>query len=241
MKRYLSYDELETLCEAMIRDYHKSRNFTNILCVDIEGFVTEYLGVKVIYETFAEEDVGKIGFLSDGVSPLWVRRNGRRSKVVYPENTAVIERSLLSPKENARRRFTVSHEGAHQMLKRHAPIEKLPAAAFHSEFDRENTYSPKTLREMLTVEECLANRAAACFLMPRGLVTQVLNQLTGSNRIPIYEGGILPLEGKLAIQKMADTMGVSFSAFFNRLRELDFFDVRPIEEYLHDTLKYGGT
>ena len=39
---------------------------------------------------------------------------------------------------------------------------------------------------------------------------------------------------------MANAMGVSYSAFRIRLMEMDQYDVRPVEEYLHAGLKYGG-
>ena len=54
------------------------------------------------------------------------------------------------------------------------------------------------------------------------------------------DGTVLSQNQKLLIQKMADTMGVSFQAFYNRLRELDLFEYKPVEEYVHQSLRYGG-
>ena len=53
MKKFTTNDEIESLCEAMIKDFFKSRHYTNVLCVDIEGFVEEYLGIPIVYETFS--------------------------------------------------------------------------------------------------------------------------------------------------------------------------------------------
>ena len=53
MKRFTTNDEIENLCEAMIKDFFKSKHYTNVMCVDIEAFVQEYLGVPIVYETFA--------------------------------------------------------------------------------------------------------------------------------------------------------------------------------------------
>ena len=240
MKRFTSFDEIESLCGALIRDYFRSRHYTSVQCVDIEGFVRDYLGVPVVYETFAEPDPGRVGFLSDGERPLAVRRGDRVERIVFPARTAVIEKGLLSPKENARRRFSISHEGAHDVLDRHVPIQASPAAAFHSEFDPEAAYSPELLREMLNVNECFANRAAACLLMPDFLVRRVLKKHNDSRKVIIYDGSILSQDQKLLIQRMADAMGVSYTAFFHRLSELDLFERRPVEEYLHGGLRYGG-
>lgn len=60
MRSYISYDELEELGETIVRAYiNKTRRY-NALCVDIEGLVTDYLGLTVVYETIAEDDPNKI-------------------------------------------------------------------------------------------------------------------------------------------------------------------------------------
>ncbi len=240
MKRFTSNDEIENLCEAMIKDFFKSKHYTNVTCVDIEAFVREYLGVPIVYETFAEPDPGRIGFLSDGKRPLLVRRGGKTEQVLFPARTAVIESYLQNPKESARKRFTIAHEGAHDFMDRHIPLQASPAAAFHSEFDPEMTYTPDMLKTMLNVNECFTNRAAACFLMPGFLVARVLKRHNDSRKVILYDNGILSQDQKILVQKMADTLGVSYRAFFNRLSELDLFDRRPVEEYLHSGLRYGG-
>ena len=152
----------------------------------------------------------------------------------------MIESFLLSPKESARRRFSIAHEGAHDVLGRHIPLQTSPAAAFHSEFDPEMRYTQDMLKEMLSINECFTNRAAACFLMPAFLVARVLKRHNNSRKVILYDDGILSQDQKLLIQKMADTLGVSFTAFHTRLSELDLFERRPVEEYLHEGLRYGG-
>ncbi len=240
MKRLATNNEIENLCEAMIRDFFKSKHYTNVMCVDIEAFAQEYLGLSIVYESFAEPDPGRIGFLSDGKRPLSVLRNGEVQEVVFPERTAVIEKCLLNPKESARKRFSIAHEGAHDVLGRHIPLQTNPIAAFHNEFDTEMTYTQDMLKEMLSINECLANRAAACFLMPRFLVRRVLKRQNNAQKVIMYDNGILSQDQKLLMQKMADSLGVSFSAFQTRLHELDMFERRPIDEYLHYGLQYGG-
>ena len=240
MKRFTTNDEIESLCEAMIKDFFQSRHYTNVLCVDIEGFVEEYLGIPIAYETFAEADPGRIGFLADGKRPLSVRRGSMTQQVVFPERTAVIERFLLSPIESARKRFTIAHEGAHDVIRRHIPVQANPTAAFHSEYDPEMAYSRDMLREMLSLNESITNRAAACLLMPGFLVERALKRYNDSRKVVMYDGGVLAQDQKFLIQKMANAMGVSYSAFSIRLYELNLFDIRPVEEYLHTGLRYGG-
>lgn len=116
VRKLTTSDEIENLCEAMIMDFMKRKHYTNSRCVDIEAFVTKYCGIPIGYETFAEPDPGRIGFFSDGKRPVWVMREHQKSQVVFPDQTAVIERCLQRPNEIGRKRFTIAHEGAHFIL-----------------------------------------------------------------------------------------------------------------------------
>lgn len=238
MKRFTTYEEIENLCEAMIKDFMRRKHYTNSRCVDIEAFVTEYLGIPIIYETLAEPDPGRIGFFSDGKRPVWIRRENKKTQVVFPERTAVIEKYLQRPNEIGRKRFTIAHEGAHYILEKHIPIQS--KAAFHSDFDGEMVYSREMLCEMMSINEALTNRAAACCLMPQFLVQRNLNRHNGGNPLIAYDGYVLSQNQKLVIQKMADAMGVNYSPLFNRLKELELFEAHPIDEYLQSEFYCGG-
>ena len=82
-----------------------------------ESLMLKYLlGKKpppCVYTTIAEDDRDKIGFISDGIYPLQVMREGRWETVIYPKGTIVIDRFLLQPDKSAQRRFTLAHEAAH--------------------------------------------------------------------------------------------------------------------------------
>ena len=238
MKKFTTYDEIENLCEAMIKDFMRRKHYTNSHCVDIEAFVTEYLGIPIVYESFAEPDPGRIGFISDGRRPLWIHRNNTKVQVVFPEGTIVIESFLKRPYELGKRRFTIAHEGAHFVIDRHVPAQS--QAAFHSEFDGAMNYSQDMLRQMMSITESFANRAAACFLMPRFLVMRMLKQYNAGNNVVAYDGYVMSQDQKNLIQRIADAMGVNYSPMFNRLKELDLIEVKPIDEYLSRFRTEGG-
>lgn len=63
MRSYISYDELEELGETIVRAYVGKTKRYDTHCVDIEGLVTDYLGLTVVYENIAEDDRNKIAFL----------------------------------------------------------------------------------------------------------------------------------------------------------------------------------
>ena len=49
----------------------------------------------------------------------------------------------------------------------------------------------------------------------------------------------MDLEQKLIVKKIADIMGVNYFPILRRLKELELFEMRPIENYLR-TFKNGG-
>ena len=63
MSTYISNRELEELGEGLTRHYLENAHIHMAArCIDIEG-LANYLGMTVVFETFAEEDRDKVGFL----------------------------------------------------------------------------------------------------------------------------------------------------------------------------------
>ena len=145
--RIFSYEELDELGEGLIRQY-LGKEAERTCCVDIEGFVTDFLKLPLLYRSFAEEDSDKIGFIADGVTPLRVYEGGTVVRRVYPRGTIVIERCLRQEHESGRRRFTISHECAHYIMDR-----AFPSAAFHREFDNERIYSQEDFKNLFSFRE----------------------------------------------------------------------------------------
>ena len=224
--RIFSYEELDELGEGLIRQY-LGKEAERTCCVDIEGFVTDFLKLPLLYRSFAEEDSDKIGFIADGVTPLRVYENGAVVRRVYPGGTIVIERCL-------RRGFTISHECAHYIMDR-----AVPSAAFHREFDGERAYTQEDFKNLFSFRETQVDRMGAALLMPRFMVHNVMISHGCSSCIPVFGDSILKLTDKRLIRQMANTMGVSFSAFLIRLRELGCLCYRPLAEYITEEMGLG--
>ena len=237
MKCLASFQELDALGEGLVRDYTNKTRRWNAICLDIEGFIKDYLGLSVVYEKFAEEDRSKIGYLANGVDPLLVYRGGVIAEVIFPKNTIVIDEYLLKEKESSRRRFTLAHEAAHMILEKHIPMQAQPC--FHSDFQGENPYSREDLKRIFSLNETCANRLGAAILMPAFLVAKAMSKYFKNERIICYDG-VFSQKMKLALQRMADALGVSYSALVNRLRELNLMDYRPMDEYIANGLGFGG-
>ena len=120
MKTLVSNKEIEEVGESLMLKYLLGKK-PPLRCIDIEDFITDFLHLPIVYTTIAEEDRDKIGFISDGIYPLQVMREGRREKVIYPKGTIVIDRFFLQPDKSAQRRFTLAHEAAHVIFERMSP------------------------------------------------------------------------------------------------------------------------
>lgn len=237
MKALTSFQELDTLGAALVRDYFRKTHRWNSMSLDIEGFIKDYLCLDVVYESFAEDDKSKIGFSADGRTPLLVYKDGNPNVVIYPKDTLVIDRFLQRNEESGRKRFTLAHEAAHSILNRHVPMQM--AAGFRSDYDSETDYSREDLRRIFSMNEAFANRLGAALLMPLFLVEKAKKKYCGDAKILCYDGGVFAQKEKLSIQRMADALGVNYTALVTRLKELNLLDVHPVDEYLKKELHLG--
>lgn len=234
MRNYISNDELEELGESLIAGYTGGNE--KLLCIDIEGFISDYLGLSIIYTSFTDNE--KIGFLSDGKQPVEIFSNGRNVQAVFPKWNIVLDKVLLSDLEFGRRRFTLAHEAAHFILEKHNPMAE---AYFHRVFDSEQDYSLPELKELMNLTESQADRLAATLLMPKFLVESVLKKYNRSKPVTVYGNTILAPSGKIAMRRMGDSLGVSYTALFIRLKHLGLLEYRDQEEYIAKHLGVGGT
>ena len=190
--------------------------------------------LPLLYCAFAEHDTDKIGFISDGVTSLRIYEGGIPVNRIFPKGTIVIERYLRREHESGRRRFTISHECAHYLMDR-----TVPGAAFHREFDNERVYTQEELRNLFNFHETLIDRMGAALLMPMFMVHRVASIHGCTDGIPVFGDSVLKTTDKILIKRMANTMGVSFSAFLIRLRELGYLRYRPLSEFITGEMGLG--
>ena len=238
MKSYISYDELEELGETIVKEYVKQTKRSDALCVDIEGLVTDYLGLTVVYDNIAEDEINKIAFLSNGKYPLWVYRNGKRRQVVFPKNTVVVDKVLLSENEIGRLRFTLGHEGAHSIITKQNPMQDV--ACFHNEFNPERIYTAEEQKELLSFSEAQADRLSSVLLMPRFILKKVLKKYGYTEGVPVYGWTVFAPKDKVQLRKMTNCMGVSFQALVIRLKTKGYLIPRELTDYIEKTLQLGG-
>ena len=222
--KYFTFEEIDELGETLVKKYIKDKNLKNVWCVDVEGIATEMLGCTIVYAQIAEEDPNKTGFLSDGNTPLRIYKDNRVQSVVFPENTIVIDMPMRLKRNYAQERFTIMHEGGHKIMESHSP--GLARARFESKFDREYEYNKEELVRVFNSCEVYANRFAAAVLMPRFLLDKALKQYNNGEYINIYGSYLIKESDKKVIQKIADRLGVSFSALLTRFKCLKMFNAK---------------
>lgn len=225
MKVFISNKEIEEIASGLIQAACGSLASGPI---DIDG-IARFLGLQVQYEHIAEDELDKIGFVSNGSYPLSVLRQNQRVGIVFPKDTIILDSFLQRPVENCRRRFVLAHEISHILINRADPLHN--PACFDREYDGERHYNLQELQERLNLGECQANSMAAMLLMPMPLLQNTLRRHLRRSRLPIYGESVLLPSTKPAIHAMADELGVSFSALLIQLKKHNLVDHREITEY----------
>lgn len=233
MQVYISNKEIAQIAKSLV---HISCGQPPPKCIDIDA-VAGYLGLTVVYEQFAEDDQDKIGFASDGRNMLTVIRDGQKRRIIFPKNTIVLDRFLLYPIENHRRRFTLAHEISHLLLNHADPVHTAPC--FNRIYDTERTYSMDELRERMNLGECQANTMAAMILMPEEVLAASVRRYFRRKQIPVYGDCVFPPKMKPALQKMSEELGVSYTAMLIQLRKYGLLEDREMSQYFSLIVKDG--
>lgn len=222
---------LEELAEGLIWDFLQGGEAKY---VDIEKFITEYLGLTIKYEALAEEDQGTIGFMGDGKTAIRVYQRDVPVLKVYPVGTIVVDQYLLRVGESGRRRFTLAHEAGHFLLSR----MNRPRKADQEQTPDSNCSSGEAERKFGMTEEN-ADQLASCLLMPRVLVNQALEVWNDGKPLLVYGETIIPYDTRMKLRGMAYRLGVSQSALFLRLRKLGLLEQKEVTEYIRNDLQLG--
>ena len=150
----------------------------------------------------------------------------------------MLDKFLLSEKEQGRRRFTMAHEASHHIL---CKMYSVPSAGrFHTEYDSERSYSKDELVQMFASAEWQADTMGASLLMPRYIIENAMAKFHNSQPIKMYGNSTITQKDKAIIRTMAVYVGVSYTALLIRLRELGMLEYHDISEYISTELNLGG-
>lgn len=236
MKYDIDSTSISEIAEGIALDYLGTKA-GDIKCIDIEGLITEYFKLKILYEKFAEDDPNKDGFIADGIKTVRVWRKGKRTDVVFQKGTVVFDSYLLRNDMSSHRRFCMAHEAAHYVFGKEN-IALL--GTFHRSFDNEYDYSFDQLKDMFSIHEVQASNMGSALLLPRFLVERTLKQYFPRRKaIPVYGESTMFANDRQSFIDMADQLGVSKKTLLIQLKQYGMIRYYPMDDLVKQMKKKG--
>lgn len=233
---YLHTSEIIQIADGIVKQYYGKRTPQK---VDVDAIAVKVLKQNILYESFAEANPDKIAFTSDGKTPLCVWKGGKVERTLFPANTIVLERFLMAPERETRRRFILAHELSHIILSRTDPQHH--AACFHTEQRSIGDYSVAQLHECFAFSEVQANMMAGSILLPSDALKQIIKKAFGTDRITSYGKRLFFPKDVEKLHKIAESKGVSFTTLCIQLEVCNLLSAGSVEDYLRLTGVTNGT
>ena len=233
----LSHRQIEEIAVAVTKDFNEfffgpdTEEARLPRGTPIDQFARDYLGLDVSFAPLSPD--GSIcGLTSYADTEYIVEMDGIQRKIPLHRNQVLMDASFIQPfqirKLCGKRRFTLAHECAHQIL-------------FGMESDevkraQEKRYAPRiaySLRDLKTREdwnEWQANVLGAAILMPQKEIDNAMRQFACGRVLKNYEGRFSYID-RLSLTLLCQSLGVSKSAAIIRLRQLGYIEDCPYAEY----------
>jgi Zn-dependent peptidase ImmA (M78 family) len=173
---YLTYEVLEAYGEAVVRDF-APECLNNPTPLDVDRFLEYYLRLNVDYRriSHSKKILGMTVFY-EGTVDVLNEETGQPEQMPVQTGTVIIDTSLTTKRNEARRRFTMMHEGGgHWLLHRKAFAQDNPfgpAGIYENQYlaakEGRMDYS-RSRREKTDIDlmERQADFLASVILMPR--------------------------------------------------------------------------
>ena len=215
MKKTIQQLQREKLCSNMIKDFEGENKIPEQ--VNVESFVTSYLGYKLTYESFVDRN--KLGYTSDGESFIEVYRDDMIVKVKFPEKVIVIDKFFQSDDQLHNRREIIAHEIGHII---YGLVEGKPVSGFYSDnADGYSNFSFLDIQNAMNINEVKANSYAVSILMPDYIVLNLIEKYHDGKKFEVYDGVQFLPDDRKAFELIARKLCVSNTALFHRLKALD--------------------
>ena len=239
----LSYAQLENIAAATIKDFNNfffgtDEKVQNVMpsATPIDQFASQYLNLNVSF-TRLSSDGTLCGLTAYEDTEYICDFCGVTRTIPIKRNQILLDSSFIEPsnvrKLCGKRRFTLAHECAHQILYQLESDEgKLACRKLYAE---RKCYSLRDLKTREDWNEWQANVLGAAILMPQKEIDLAVWRFNGGKKLINYDGYMAYMD-RLCIKMMCDRFGVSKTALVIRLRQLGFLEDRPYSEY-HDPLE----
>jgi Zn-dependent peptidase ImmA (M78 family) len=113
----LSKAEIENIAEGYIRDFCPQA-LEKPMALDSDDFISNYLGLKQDFQYLSHNGVylGMMVFKDTSKVPVYSPETNRAEYISVKARTVIIDNSLLEEKQEPRYRFTMVHEGGHDIF-----------------------------------------------------------------------------------------------------------------------------
>jgi len=240
---YLSRTQIEEIAVAITNDFNDfffndktGRKKNAIQGTPIDQFARDYLGLDVSFAHLSS-DGNLCGLTAYADTEFLLEENGQKRTIYLKQNQIVLDMSFIAPGQVrnlcGKRRFTLAHECAHQILYQMQSEEV--KASCRKKYAAHTTYSLRDLKTKEDWNEWQANVLGAAILMPQREIDLAMWYFAGGKKLTNYSG-YFNYKDRMALSNICHTYGVSKSAAIIRLRELDFVEDRPYSDY-HDPVE----
>ena len=220
----LSYADIEHIAGAVSEDFYGGTSADNErpFCFPIERFASTYLGLSVAYARLSND--GSVLGVTAYQDIEYVVRAGDVKKIIsLARNQVLLDKSLAGFSESIsakrRRRFTLAHECAHQILFQLEDQEG--AAACRKPYALCMARRPRLLRTSEDWREWQANALGSALIMPADRLEQAIRELHWELPL-VFHDGYPTIRSKLLIEHLCSRFSVSRAALTIRLRLLGF-------------------
>lgn len=234
----LSQKKIEEIAAAVTKDFNeffygnKSEDTRRMARgTPIDQFAKDYLGMNVSFARLSSD--GSIcGLTAYADTEYIVEELGVKRTIPLRKNQILLDVGFIQygqvHKLCGKRRFTLAHECAHQIL---FQVEsEAMQSAYAKKYSARRAYSLRDLKTREDWNEWQANVLGAAILMPQNEIDLAMWYFAGGKRLVNYEG-VFAYRDKLSLSMLCQQFAVSKSAAVIRLRQLGYIEDRPYREY----------
>ena len=234
----LSHAKIEEIAAAVIKDFNlfffgekasEARSMPQ--GTPIDQFASEYLGLNVSFADLSAD--GSIcGLTAYADTEYIIEKDGMQYSIPLRRNQVLMDASFIQPfqirKLCGKRRFTLAHECAHQILFQMETEEVRKVC--QRKYSARTAYSLRELKTHEDWNEWQANVLGAAILMPQREIDLAVAYYARGRRLVSYDG-TFAYQDRVALDLICKQFGVSKTAAVIRLKQLGHLECCPYSEY----------
>lgn len=234
----LSHKQIEEIAAAVTKDsneffFGKESDSVRIpRATPIDQLAKDYLGLSVSFARLSSN--GSIcGLTAYADTEYIVEEKGVKRTIPLKRNQVLLDESFIQPGQVrqlcGKRRFTLAHECAHQILFQMESDEVKRSC--EKKYAARTAYSLRDLKTREDWNEWQANTLGAAILMPQKEIDYAVWYFASGKALTNYEGRF-SYQDRLALDLICRQLGVSKTAAVIRLRQLGYIEDRPYREFV---------